>query len=410
MRPLSILMVMRDSIPPKRPDVQVLFGDLLKRQGISCDLIGPPADDFNDAAPQWPGGTMAPTRTGGMLTELLKPWYDLFAILSFRLNYDIYQARDRTISSVVTWAVARLCGKPFVFWMSFPIVEGYENRTRDVGYSKGKLVCFANQLRSRIARVAYYEFIARRVDHLFVQSDAMLEWMHAKGIPRARMTAVPMGVDTVFMQREHIRPSDDLVLNGRRVIIYVGSLAKARSSEFLLDLVASLRLSEPQVLMVLAGDAISVDEKEWIRNEIEERGLQGHVLLTGWLSQAVMLGFVVRAEVGLSPIPRGELFDISSPTKLVEYLAMGLPAVANDIPDQKLVLDRSGAGICVPMEVSAFHDAVMKLLKDDSLRRLQSVAGPKFVNAERSYDIVGRLVAQQYRTIYARWESGKNSL
>jgi glycosyltransferase involved in cell wall biosynthesis len=401
---------MRDSIPPKRPDVQVLFGKLLQRKEIFCDLIGPPSDEFNDAAPYWPGGNMAATRTGGMLIELLKPCNDLLAIMRMRSNYDIYQARDRTMSAIVTWATARVRGKPFVFWMSFPIVEGYENRSRDVGCSQGKLVWFANHLRAKIARLAYYKFIARRADHMFVQSEAMLEWMHTKGIPRERMTAVPMGVDTGLMQRDHIRPEDDVVLDGRRVIIYVGSLAKARCSEFLLDLVASLSLTEPRVLLVLAGDAVSDDERAWIRSEIEQRKLQGHVLLTGWLSQAQMLRFLVRAEVGLSPIPRGELFDISSPTKLVEYLAMGLPAVANDIPDQKLVLERSGAGICVAMEVVAFHDAVIKLLNDDSLRRLQAAAGPKFVMAERSYEILVQLVACKYRDIYAQWESGSRTL
>ena len=60
-----------------------------------------------------------------------------------------------------------------------------------------------------------------------------------------------------------------------------------------------------------------------------------HVLLTGWLPQPAALGYAVRAEVGLSPIPRGTLFDVSSPTKLVEYLALGIPGVANDIPDQQ---------------------------------------------------------------------------
>jgi hypothetical protein len=37
----------------------------------------------------------------------------------------------------------------------------------------------------------------------------------------------------------------------------------------------------------------------------------------------------------------------ASPTKLVEYMALGKAVVANDHPDQRMVLEQSGAGICV---------------------------------------------------------------
>ena len=61
--------------------------------------------------------------------------------------------------------------------MSFPVVEGYEARAKEVGCKSGFVVWFANHLRVKAARLVYYGFIARYTDHLFVQSDAMLEWM-----------------------------------------------------------------------------------------------------------------------------------------------------------------------------------------------------------------------------------------
>jgi glycosyltransferase involved in cell wall biosynthesis len=123
------------------------------------------------------------------------------------------------------------------------------------------------------------------------------------------------------------------------------------------------------------------------------------VLLTGWLPQRTALGYAVRAEVGLSPIPRGTLYDVSSPTKLVEYLALGIPSVANDIPDQQLVVEQSGAGLCVPMEAQAFADATLTLLHDKALAAGFAMRGPAYVSAHRTYDILGRNVAKVYKAI-----------
>jgi glycosyltransferase involved in cell wall biosynthesis len=182
-------------------------------------------------------------------------------------------------------------------------------------------------------------------------------------------------------------------------VLYLGRIARSRRSDFLLDVAERLREHDPDVLLVIAGDAPSDDEMAWMRRDIARRGLDGHVLLTGWLPQRTALGYAVRAEVGLSPIPRGTLFDVSSPTKLVEYLALGIPSVANDIPDQKLVIDESGAGLCVPMEAGPFADAVLQLLNDPALAAEFALRGPPYVTSHRTYDILGNNVAKIYKNL-----------
>jgi glycosyltransferase involved in cell wall biosynthesis len=213
------------------------------------------------------------------------------------------------------------------------------------------------------------------------------------------MTAVPMGVDAQLFDRAAVEPVDDPRLDNRRVVLYLGRIARARRSDFLLDVAEQLREKSPDVLLVIAGDAPSDDEMAWMRREIASRGLDGHVLLTGWLPQRTALGYAVRAEVGLSPIPRGTLYDVSSPTKLVEYLALGIPSDANDIPDQQLVIDESGSGLCVPMEAAPFADAVLQLLNDGVLAAEFALRGPPYVTSHRTYDILGNNVAKIYRKI-----------
>lgn len=391
---------MRDSLPPARPDVKSLFGIFLFRLGIASDLVGPRVGRAGVENERWPAGTMAITGdAGGILAEVLKPLRDLKAIHQLKNNQDIIQVRDRTFSALSIWLLARLRGKPFIFWMSFPIVEGYEARANEVGCKQGFVIWFANHLRAKIARMAYYGFITQHADHLFVQSDAMLEWMHAKGIPRERMSAVPMGVDTEALEHNPVQAADNVRLAGRRVVVYLGSLGLARQPGFMLEVITKVRSRYPDVLLVLAGDSDAPDEQAWLRERIDKMGLQNHVWLTGWLPQAQALRLVKRAELGLSPIPRGPLYDVSSPTKALEYLALGVPCVGNDIPDQRYVLEHSGAGLCVPMTVPAFVSAVETLLADRDYARSMGARGPAFIARERSYNMLAVQVSEVYHRL-----------
>lgn len=398
-RPLSIAFIVRDPLPPRRADVLTLFGAEMPRHGVHTELVGQAG--FDAPAPWSAGGMHVVGSLGSRFAAVCSPFWDLLGLLRAwrRVRPGCIQVRDKVASALCAWLAARILRVPFVYWMSFPIVEGFEVR-RDALARRGKgALWLAHALRARASRLAVYRLLLPRADHLFVQSEAMRAWLAAQGLDPARMTAVPMGVDVALFDRAAIAPSTDPRLDGRRVVLYLGSVAQSRQSGFLLDVAALLRERLPEVLLVIAGDAPSADEMAWMRREIAGRALEEHVLLTGWLPQRAALGYAVRAEVGLSPIPRGRLFDVSSPTKLVEYLALGIPSVANDIPDQVQVIEASRAGLCVPMQAGAFAEATLGLLSDRVLAASLGGRGPAWVRANRSYDILARKVAQAYGEI-----------
>jgi hypothetical protein len=378
--PLSIAFVVRDPLPPTRADVLTLFGAELPRYGIGAVWIGQGA------------------RQQGALAGALSPLFDAIGLWkAWRAGpVDCVQVRDKIAAGVVGRLAAALLGVPFFYWMSFPMAEGYAVRRDQIAQQGRGVTWAAHALRALLSRALVYRLVLPAAGHVFVQSDAMADWLAGQGVARARMTAVPMGVDIGLFDRAAVTPARDARLDGRRVIVYLGRIARSRRSDFLLDVVEQLRIGVPAILLVIAGDAASPDEMEWMRRQIAARGLDEQVLLTGWLPQRAALGYAVRAEVGLSPIPRGALFDVSSPTKLVEYLALGIASVANDIPDQQLVIEQSGAGLSAPMQAGPFSVAVRALLDDPDLRARLAARGPAWVRRHRSYDILGRQVAEAY--------------
>lgn len=128
LRPLAILCILRDPLPPRRADVLTLFGVELPRHGIRTALIGQ-ADAQRAMA--WPGGMLHRAgRFGGAANSLLAPFFDSVKLLRAARSArpDLLQVRDKILIAVLAMLVAALLRIPFVYWMSFPIVEGYAAR------------------------------------------------------------------------------------------------------------------------------------------------------------------------------------------------------------------------------------------------------------------------------------------
>lgn len=402
---MRLLFLMYDYLPAFRPDVAVLFGKELKRCGIESDLLGQlEAGTSLAVGTAWSAGAVYihGGEAAGLLWQILRPLHDLALLRRLKPEHHIIQVRDKIRTGLLALWIARLTGRKMTYWMSFPFAEGFKLRAKQVGASQGLGKQFFYRLRAACAGRVYYNWLAPRVDHLFVQSEAMLEFMVTKGVARSKMTAVPMGVDLgLFAQGQCLLPRP-AQMKGRKVLAYLGSLGRSRHSDFVLEVLRKVRLKEPSAMLILAGDGPSADEQHWIRQMIDNSGLAEHVWLTGWLPQAEGLALLRHADVGLSPIPRGELFDVSSPTKAVEYLALGLPCVGNDIPDQRLVIDASSGGICVPMDVDEFAAASLRILNDSVYARACGEAGKRWVAEHRSYETLAKNVASVYEGLCRR--------
>ncbi|WP_271008696.1 glycosyltransferase [Paucibacter sp. B51] len=396
--------MMYDTLPAFRPDVVVLFGKDLPLLGVCSDLLGQASmARSREQGLAWPAGRLwiQGAERKGLIGELIRPLQDLYGMRRLSSEHGVIQVRDKIRTGLLALAVARLTGRKFSYWMSFPFAEGYRLRAEQVGRSKGRVVQLANWARATLAGPAYYRFLAQRCDHLFVQSEAMLEFMVGKGVRRESMTAVPMGVDLALFDVQVPMTARPARLAGRKVLAYLGALGRSRSSDFLLRVFERVRQVEPEALLLLIGEGASEDEARWVREQIEASGLAEHVWLTGWMAQPEAIALLRHADLAWSAIPRGALFDVSSPTKAVEYLALGLPCVGNDIPDQKLVLERSGGGLCVPMELEAFADASLRVLRDPDLAQALRRKGPPWVAAHRSYRVLAEGVAAVYHRLVA---------
>jgi glycosyltransferase involved in cell wall biosynthesis len=184
-------------------------------------------------------------------------------------------------------------------------------------------------------------------------------------------------------------------------LVYLGTLDRVRQIEIIFQMLVIIKHQVPNILLIVVGDTEDALHRDWLKQEVIRMDIVDNVIWTGWLPSQQAWSYVRSAEIGLSPFPRGYLLDSASPTKMLEYMAFGLPVIVNDNPDQAQVIKDSGAGICVKLEPIIFAESVIRLLSDKRLCHKMGDSGQQYVTLIRAYDFMASSLAIKYHELYS---------
>jgi glycosyltransferase involved in cell wall biosynthesis len=397
---LKILFAAADRFPPFRVDVAVLFGQEIAGRGHRIDWLlqsDKPLD--HDIETKLYGGRawVGRTDTGPSLWNRIRLHFFNFLndFKMFRLMaktpYDIILVRDKYIAGVMAVLASKFFKTKFVYWLSFPMAEASIAR----GYDGTAKYPILYRIRGYFYKILLYRIILPNAVHGFVQTDEMKRQVALRGVPETKMTAVPMAVDTNKIKFVGYQPKNTLE---EKIVLYLGALNKFRRIDFILRVFKKVLEAIPNAKLILVGGSDVKTDEIFLHSESNRLGISDATTLTGRLPQEEAFDYVKISDVCLSYIYPSPIFDVGSPTKLLEYMAMGKASVANDHPEQRVVLSKSQAGICVPSDESAFAAAVVHLLENPSEAEQMGFRGRKYIEANRSYketaDVVARKLLQ----------------
>jgi glycosyltransferase involved in cell wall biosynthesis len=206
----------------------------------------------------------------------------------------------------------------------------------------------------------------------------------AHGVSPRKVSAIVTGFDP-----KEIAPASSVGSprpDATVTLAYLGTLDVNRHLDVLVDMLARLRGAGMNAKLMMIGGVERPRDRLLIERSAELHGVSAHLEMTGFLPQARALVLVREADICLSPFYPTPILLSTSPTKLVEYLALGLPVVANDHPEQRLILRESRAGVRVPWGAQHFARAVTWLMKRTPRERAaMGTQGRAWVEANRTY-------------------------
>jgi glycosyltransferase involved in cell wall biosynthesis len=399
-----MLFIPAERYPTDRVRINVLFGHELLSRGHTIDLVMQADDERTPAGPKnWHGSTVfvGPAgRASSLWRRLRRLWlglaHDVRHLLRARRGaYDAIMISDKFVTGAIAALLVR--NRAFIFWLTFPHPES------DIDNARRKIAPYPKLTHLRGAATAWllYKLILPRADHVFVQSERMKRAVCAHGIDPAKCSPILTGFDLTGIAP--VRRELPAASSGTVTVGYLGTLNPMRRLDVLVDMLAELRGGGLDARLLIVGDSDMPGGRELIERRAAERGVGTYVEITGFLPQPEALERMTGVDVCVSPIFRSPLLDVGSPTKMIEYMALAMPVVANDHPEQRSILREARAGVCVPWAPRHFARGVRWLMRLSAAERAALGArGRAWVEGHRTYARIGDEVERTCLDVIAR--------
>jgi glycosyltransferase involved in cell wall biosynthesis len=215
------------------------------------------------------------------------------------------------------------------------------------------------------AQIEYKDWIPRWARPMF---RLLARRLHAMAERRLILTLAEPGYGRLFTREHPVFPNHprseeypDPRPTGDGRAIYVGDVTRARGAE---DALAACGAVDVHLLFVGRIDDGLADI---LRRVAAHQGLG--LTITGPMSNPEAMERVSSSSVGLSPLRDVGNYRDSLPTKTLEYLALGVPVVATDLPGTRSVLAGLDAVWLVPPgDPAAMASAITEAIRPEAKR------------------------------------------
>jgi glycosyltransferase involved in cell wall biosynthesis len=178
---------------------------------------------------------------------------------------------------------------------------------------------------------------------------------------------------------------------------YLGVMGSQDGVDILVDAIAHLRTRWSGSLEVhLVGDG---ESRPLLERRVAELDLGDVVRFHGYQSPNVFVPILAACHVCVSPDPPTPFNDLSTMTKVVEYLAIGRPVVAFDLAETRRLI--GDAGIVVGEDgAAALGEAIARLALDrEHLAVLSKAAGTRFAELDMGWERSAAILVQGYEQL-----------
>jgi len=305
---------------PARPEVMEIYGNYFPRLGHHVTWIMPTEGNEGEIRAESLGDVrifavrdhihpFLPWRVFAKLLYLRKTKKMIDRMVERGESRTIIQARKSILEGMLGVYLAKKLNVPFAFHYSSPVV----------GWHEGHSASF--HLADKIAD-SLSVLMMRQADLVVTTSGKWLgQYLIQKGIPESKLlvTSNCANIDLFTPLRSASRIREKYGLEKARVIVYVGALDRYRQLEILIEAFSIVTRHEYNIKLLVVGEGNGKSSLEELAHECKVRN---DVIFTGQMCYWEMPSFIAAAAVCVSPIPPLRVYEMSSPLKMLEYMAM----------------------------------------------------------------------------------------
>jgi len=204
-----------------------------------------------------------------------------------------------------------------------------------------------------------------------------------KEVPAEKVLFLPNGVDTELHRPRRPDPElkRKLALDGKKVILYSGTLGRAHGLDNVLE-AAKLLEAQENIHFLFLGDGSERPALEEMKDRLQLRNVSFHDAVP----MDELAPFQSIADCGLVSLRNLPIFDGARPSKMFPLLASGKPLLFCGNGEGAALVKRAKAGIVVPPgDAPALAAAVSQLLGNNDYLEELGANGRRFVEEHHEW-------------------------
>ena len=298
-------------------------------------------------------------------------------------NFDIIHAHNPPDTLAFIGLFYKILGKKYIFDHHDLSPELYLSRTRKNNKLLYKILLFFEKLSCRVANIV----IATN------ESYRKIEIKRSRVLSN-KIYIVRNGPDPGRIYS--VNPDNKLRLLNKVIIGYVGAMNPQDGVDYLLralyHLCYDLKRKDFYCILIGKGDALS-----YLKRLVLELNISDNIRFTGYIPDEDMRRYLSTADICISPDPSSPLNDVSTWTKIMEYMAMGKPIVAFDLPETRFSAQKA-ALYAKPNDEFDFAKKIAILMDNPELRKKMGEFGRRRVEKELAWEHVSKPLLQAYNS------------
>lgn len=297
----------------------------------------------------------------------------------FYREFDVVITRDHFYLLLIGYIFKKIQGIPLIFNINNPkqfltqILYAWYHPKRIGGFLENLLIIK----------------LLKKADLILPVSKWMGYYLINKGIKKNKIQVFPSGSDTENFKSNISYPKNCLVPK----FIYVGTMVKIRKMQIILYALEKVKKRYNNVKLYMIGNGNDLKNLLKLSKNLD---IRDNVEFTGYINFNEIPNYIQKAHACLSPIPPENLYKLSSPIKIFEYISCARPIIANEeIPAHKKLIEESKCGLLTKYTPESFAEAMIKIIEDKDTAEEMGLKGREWVEKNRSYKILASNVEEK---------------
>lgn len=216
-------------------------------------------------------------------------------------------------------------------------------------------------------------------DKVIISNHLWKETLTSRSVPPEKCLAIINYPDRSIFRR----PSNATPRNGVFRLFYPGTLNYHQGLDVAVRAMALLRDKAPNVNLLIIGDG---PDREKLKTLIREERLENRVTIQGFVPMEAIAETMAMVDLGIVPKRKDSFGNEAFSTKIMEFMAMGVPVVASDTRIDQYYFNDRLVQFFKSDDARDLADKIQELVHNSKKRSALSAAATQFIE-ENDWDV-----------------------